>query len=48
MINVFFTKGNSMQLTLFVKNTFYYSQDMWDLTWRNLKGLAGLVNLTIG
>ena len=36
-----------MQLTLFMKNTFYYSQDQFfcgNLTWLNLKGG---INLTV-
>ena len=38
-----------MQLTMFVNNTFYYSQDACCgiLTWRNLKGLAESANLTV-
>ena len=51
IINFFFfiNSANCIQF-LFVKNSFYHSQDQffcWNLTWQNLKGQAELNNLTV-
>ena len=53
MIKLVFTKKNWIWLELFMKNTFYHSQQhsrpvfCGKLTWWNLRGLAELANLTV-